>query len=217
MTARQPPGEKGAKACTIGCDSSRDGYFCAYFSGEMVQKELGAMSKGARYVVTTHWGTFSLDEGSYQDYLAGKLWISWVPGAKNQVEDRHPDKDAIPPHTSQRALELRDAADKRGVWDTLASIGKNNVAHPPFVERLSNVSIEELSLTVRSCNGLMRAQANTFGKLNTLMRSEHGVTSVRNLGLKSAKEIRDVFFEESYRRMLPYERAQYWQEVIDLT
>ena len=33
MTARQPPGEKGAKACTIGCDSSRDGYFCALFSG----------------------------------------------------------------------------------------------------------------------------------------------------------------------------------------
>ena len=31
MTARQPPGEKGAKACTIGCDSSRDEYFCAYF------------------------------------------------------------------------------------------------------------------------------------------------------------------------------------------
>lgn len=33
------------------------------------------MRNGARYVVTTHWGTFSLDEGSYQDYLAGKLWI----------------------------------------------------------------------------------------------------------------------------------------------
>ena len=33
MTARQPPGEKGAKACTIGYDLSRDGYFCAYFSG----------------------------------------------------------------------------------------------------------------------------------------------------------------------------------------
>ena len=33
------------------------------------------MKNGARYVVTTHWGTFSLDEGSYQDYLAGRLWI----------------------------------------------------------------------------------------------------------------------------------------------
>ena len=39
MTARQPPREKGAKACTIGCDSSRDGYFCAYFSGGLTEKE----------------------------------------------------------------------------------------------------------------------------------------------------------------------------------
>ena len=39
MTARQPPREKGAKACTIGCDSSRDGDFCAYFSGGLTEKE----------------------------------------------------------------------------------------------------------------------------------------------------------------------------------
>ena len=34
MTARQPPGEKGAKACTTGLYQSRDWYFCACFSGE---------------------------------------------------------------------------------------------------------------------------------------------------------------------------------------
>lgn len=54
MTARQPPGEKGAKACTIGCDLSRDGYFCAYFSGETTKKESKFMKNSARYVVTTH-------------------------------------------------------------------------------------------------------------------------------------------------------------------
>ena len=80
MTARQPPGEKGAKSCTIGWDSSRDEYFCAYFSGESTKKETKSMKNGARYVVTTHWGTFSLDEGAYQDYLAGTLWICWTPG-----------------------------------------------------------------------------------------------------------------------------------------
>ena len=65
MTARQPPGEKGAKACTIGYDSSRDEYFCAYFSGETINKESKSLKNGAIYVVTTHWGTFSLDEASY--------------------------------------------------------------------------------------------------------------------------------------------------------
>ena len=84
MTARQPPGEKGAKACTIGCDSSRDEYFCAYFSGELIEKESNSLKNVARYVVTTHWGTFSLDEASYQDYLTGKLWICWDPGKPTQ-------------------------------------------------------------------------------------------------------------------------------------
>ena len=171
------------------------------------------MSNGARYVVTTHWGTFSLDEGSYQDYLAGKLWISWVPGKKSVVE---PDPNAVPPYTSPKALELRADADRHGVLQTLLSIGKADIAKPPYVDRFFNDSIEELNLTVRSSNGLMRAQANTFGKLNTLIVSEQGIRSVRNLGLKSAKEIRDAFFQECYNRLLPYERAQYWQTILDI-
>ena len=171
------------------------------------------MSNRARYVVKTHWGVFSLDEGSYQDYLAGRLWISWSPGKKTM--DKH-DQSAVPPHTSSRALELRDEAERYGVIQTLSKLGKNETAPPPFVERLTNESIDELNLTVRSCNGLMRAQTNTFGKLNVLILSEHGITAVRNLGLKSAKEIRDVFFQECYQRLLPYERAQYWQDILDL-
>ena len=33
MTARQPPGEKGAKACTIGNTSPASWIFCTYFPG----------------------------------------------------------------------------------------------------------------------------------------------------------------------------------------
>ena len=44
------------------------------------------MKNGARYVVTTHWGTVSLDEASYQDYLAGNLWVCWIPGQTQQQE-----------------------------------------------------------------------------------------------------------------------------------
>lgn len=104
MTARQPPGEKGAKACTIGCDLSRDGYFCAYFSGETTKKESKSMKNGARYVVTTHWGTFSLDEASYQDYLAGRLWISWNPG--KQEQSKPTSTGYIPPNVTDQATLL---------------------------------------------------------------------------------------------------------------
>ena len=41
MTARQPPGEKGANACTTGLYQSRDWYFCACFPGN--KRERGAL------------------------------------------------------------------------------------------------------------------------------------------------------------------------------
>lgn len=212
MTARQPPGEKGAKACTIGYDSSRDEYFCAYFSGELTEKESKSMKNGARYVVTTHWGTFSLDEASYQDYLAGNLWICWTPGKPqqpNQVANGY-----VPPNVTTRAVALRDQADKIGILATLHQLGLHD-ALVPYSTRLADLSIDEMNLTVRSSNGLKRANAGTFGWLRELLAMENGILSVRNLGQKSAKEIKQLFFEECYTRLLPYEKAQYWQEILD--
>ena len=212
MTARQPPGEKGANACTIGYDSSRDEYFCAYFSGELTKKESNSMKNSARYVVTTRWGCFSLDEASYQDYLAGNHWISWEPGKQN--EPKAPPADRIPSNVTDRAIALRDQADKLGVLETLWRLDVQNVS-VPYSERLTDLSIDEMNLTVRSSNGLKRANAGTFGRLKELMETEKGIMSVRNLGQKSAREIKQMFFEETYTRLFPYEKAQYWQEILD--
>lgn len=210
MTARQPPREKGAKACTIGCDSSRDGYFCAYFSGGLTEKESKSMKNGARYVVTTHWGTFSLDEGSYQDYLAGKLWICWNPGKSSQQTVQ---TDHIPINVTDRAVALRDQADKVGILAMLKQLAVHE-AIVPYSCRLAELSIDEMSLTVRSSNGLKRANIHTFGQLRDRLGIENGLINIRNIGQKSLKEIKHLFFEECYARMLPYERAQYWQDVI---
>ena len=211
MTARQPPREKGAKACTIGCDSSRDGYFCAYFSGGMTKKESKSMKNGARYVVTTHWGIFSLDESSYQDYLAGKLWICWTPGKPEQ--QRIP-TDHIPVNVTDRAITLREQADKIGILETLRKLGIHE-AIVPYSTRLADLSIDEMSLTVRSSNGLKRANIHTFGSLNERLGIENGLINIRNIGQKSLKEIKQLFLEECYQRLLPYEKAHYWQEVLD--
>ena len=211
MTARQPPREKGAKACTIGSDSSRDGYFCAYFSGGMTKKESKSMEKGARYVVTTHWGTFSLDEGSYQDYLAGKLWICWTPGKPNQQQTH---SEHIPINVTERAVALRDQADKTGILETLKKLGIHE-AIVPYSTRLAELSIDEMNLTVRSSNGLKRANIHTFGQLKDRLEIENGLINIRNIGQKSLKEIKQLFFEECHVRLLPYERAQYWQEILD--
>ena len=169
------------------------------------------MKNGARYVVTTHWGTFSLDEGSYQDYLASKLWICWTPGKPNQ---QHTLTEHIPVNISERAVALREQADKIGILETLKKLGIHE-AIVPYSTRLAELSIDEMNLTVRSSNGLKRANIHTFGQLKDRIEIENGLISLRNIGQKSLKEIKKLFFEECYTRQLPYEKVQYWQEILD--
>lgn len=169
------------------------------------------MKNGARYVVTTHWGTFSLDEGAYQDYLAGKLWISWKPG-KSQVK---PTADHVPVNVSKQALELRDIANSTGVFSAASHFRSDADPVVPNLQRMAECGIEELNLSVRASNGLMRAGLNTFGKLTSGIEQEGGLFKIRNLGQKSEKEIRIAYIEECYQRMLPYEKAEYWQSFLD--
>ena len=169
------------------------------------------MKNGARYVVTTHWGTFSLDEGSYQDYLAGKLWICWTPGKQIQQQSC---SDHISLNVTDKAVFLREQADKNGVLATLRQLGVQD-ALVPYSVRFAEITIDEMNLTVRSSNGLKRANIHTSGSLKERMEVENGIINIRNIGQKSLKEIKRLFFEECYTRMLPYERAAYWQEVLD--
>ena len=167
------------------------------------------MERGTRYTVRTKYGVFSLDEASYRDYLAGKLWINWPPERSSK-----PDAEAAaPPNVSAEAVQLREKAAKQGVLHTLQ--GFNTTPLPPYKDRMSEIDIYELSLSVRASNGLMRAGINTFGKLSELMETEHGIVSIRNLGAKSVKEIESAFMAECYDRLLSYERAAFWQDILD--
>lgn len=169
------------------------------------------MKNGARYVVTTHWGTFSLDEGSYQDYLTGNLWICWTPGKPQQKQTV---SEYIPPNVTDRAVAFREQADKLGVLSVLHQLGIHN-ALVPYSSHLAELSIDEMNLSVRSANGLKRANIHTFGALKEVLAVENGLLKIRNIGHKSIKEIKQQFFEECYARLLPYEKAQYWQEMLD--
>ena len=170
------------------------------------------MKNGARYVVTTHWGTFSLDEASYQDYIAGNLWICWIPGKPQQ--QKHNTNSYIPPNVTDRAISLREQADKSGILHTLHQLGVHD-ALVPYSSRLSDLSIDEMNLTVRSSNGLKRANIHTFGTLKDILVIENGLLNIRNIGQKSIREIKQLFFEECYTRLLPYEKAHYWQTIVE--
>lgn len=42
----------------------------------------------------------------------------------------------------------------------------------PYRSKMSDTPIDEMCLSVRSSNGLMRAGANTFGKVKSIMEQE---------------------------------------------
>ena len=171
------------------------------------------MGTTPRYKVHTRYGWFSLDEGSYRDYLAGKLtWIDWPPVHKTRKTEV---QAALPPDISERAVRLRDRADKEGMLSVLQEFPTNTPTPSPYTHQMNTTRIDELNLSVRSCNGLMRAGVDTFGKLNTLIKSQDGIAGVRNLGAKSVKEIQTTFFEGCYEKLHPYEKAAYWQSVLD--
>lgn len=120
----------------------------------------------------------------------------------------------MPPNVITRAVALRDQADKIGILATLHQLGLHD-ALVPYSTRLADLSIDEMNLTVRSSNGLKRVNTGTYGRLRELLAMENVILSVRNLGQKSAKDLKQLFFEECYTRLLPYEKAQYWQEIPD--
>lgn len=166
------------------------------------------MSNDIRYKVHTHWGCFSLDEASYRDYLAGKLWISWTPGRAEQ-----PKPDSEPLHVSAEALRLRELAQE----DAYALLQEHYLATTvtPYCKRMKDVSIDELCLSVRSSNGLRRAEAGTLGGVIRIMEREGGLRSVRNLGAKSEAEIRSCFTNYCYSLLSKGEKGQFWQMVLD--
>ena len=170
------------------------------------------MGNGPRYKVKTQYGWFSLDEASYRDYLCGKLlWIDWPP--KKNSQQAAASKEPLPPDVSQAAIRLRDRCAKVGLDAALAEF--HTLPPAPCKERMEQLEILEMPLSVRASNGLLRAGIKTFGKLDRLMRAGDGVASIRNLGVKSAKEIETTFLAECYKRLLPYEKAVFWQEVLD--
>ncbi len=170
------------------------------------------MENSKRYQVHTHWGWFSLDEGAYADYLAGRLWICWEPGGK---KEKPPEQAETPVHVSKEALRLRDAAEKRGVHTLLQELYPGRRVTLPLNEKIEGLSIEELCLSVRASNGLMRAGASTLGRVAALMQQEQGLKSVRNLGEKSEKEITHSFVTVAYSHFSGYEKAEFWQSLLD--
>lgn len=169
------------------------------------------------YKVRTHWGWFRLDRGAYEDYLAWKLWITCVPGRPKVQAAEQQKEDVLPPNVTDAAIHLRDLASRHGAYVTFLSAFPGVAVEIPFKQRMKDKPIDELALSVRSSNGLMRANAGTFGRLWELLSRETGLRSVRNLGAKSEAEIQKCFFDGCYLSLSPAEQATFWQVMLNRT
>ena len=170
-----------------------------------------------QYKVKTDWGWITLDEGSYRDYLEGKLWISTPrrSGPKQPGGAAPQPRQALPANVSEEAIRFRDLAARYGVYPVLQQLCPGGQVELPYRTGMSEVRTEEMNLTTRSINCLMRVGATTLGGLFDLMSSGQGLRSVRNLGVKSEKEIREVFFSTCYSLLSQGEQAAFWQRVLD--
>lgn len=113
------------------------------------------------------------------------------------------------------ANELCAAADQLGLVPVLTMFGNGLHFRVPMTQKLWDTSIEELNLTVRSRNGLMRAGSDTIGKVSELIMSDKGLENIRNLGKKSVAEIKTALLNEGYNHLDHSARVEFWKDFID--
>ena len=85
----------------------------------------------------------------------------------------------------------------------------------PFSETTCNKSIEELNLSVRSYNCLMRSNIKTVGAVvDTIMDDK--LSQIRNLGIKSKAEIKATIYEYGYLNLSDERKKGVVKSILDL-
>jgi len=77
-----------------------------------------------------------------------------------------------------------------------------------------DMPVDDLALSVRSRNALMRASLDTIGKLVNYIREDDSMSGIRNLGKKSIYEVKTVLTEAVYSQLNEQERLSFWKYVL---
>ncbi len=111
---------------------------------------------------------------------------------------------------------LLRSAEINGVLSALAPFGNNIRVKIPMSEKFCQSSIEELSLSVRSRNGLMRSGASNVEDVVNIIMGEGGLSSIRNLGKKSISEIKSTLLLHSYNELSDREKREFWISFLEM-
>ena len=112
------------------------------------------------------------------------------------------------------AIHLKDEAEKHGAYFVLQSNYPGRTVLFPYYGRMAGLTVEEMNLSVRASNALKRCGAMTMGRVAELIGSD-SLKTIRNLGIKSEKEIIRSFFTLCYENMTTDERLDFWQSIVE--
>ena len=83
-------------------------------------------------------------------------------------------------------------------------------------EQMWETSIDALELSVRSYHSLKRAGLDTIGDIAEAVSNGMDLSTIRNCGAKSRREIQEHLFLFQYYSLRPEKREGYLKEVIKL-
>ncbi len=110
---------------------------------------------------------------------------------------------------------LMDTEKKCGLVETLYRVfGKNIKVYIGLSKSACDASIEELVLSVRSYNALRRANISLIGDLIELL-NEGGLKSVRNLGVKSFREIQTKILVFCFEKLSVREKNAFFERLVE--
>lgn len=112
--------------------------------------------------------------------------------------------------------ELCKLSDEVGIVNVLSQLRPGITVNIPVSGGLRDSSIEDLTLSVRSRNGLMRSGLNTVGKVCQKIMDENGLSSLRCIGKKSIAEIKTVILQTSYSELSPQKKSAFWENLINI-
>ena len=110
---------------------------------------------------------------------------------------------------------LVNAQKEFGLVETLHKVyGRDIKVNIGFSKSACDASIEELVLSVRSYNALRRANISTLGDLIERL-NEGGLKSIRNLGVKSYREIQTKMLVYGFEHLSENEKYAFFNYVVE--
>lgn len=115
---------------------------------------------------------------------------------------------------SPKAANLRRSAARFDFCRFLLKHCLSDNVPVPYLPQMKDTPIQNLLLSMRANNCLIRCGVVSFGELWELI-SNNGLRSIRSLGEKSEREILHSFLSACYGMLTSQEKGVFWQAVID--